>query len=109
MQLSDVEKEVLAELAARVRSRFGERVRLVALFGSRARGDAHQESDIDVCVVIDELSWRERQEISFIAGELLDHRDVLVSPFALSTEHMNLLRARERLIAAEIDREGILL
>jgi uncharacterized protein len=107
VHVTPVESAVLGEFCAKVRSRFGDRVRLIALYGSKARGDAHDASDVDVCVVIDDLTWPERREVNFMAGELLDEREVLLSPLAMSTEHMNLLRARELLIAAEIDTDGI--
>jgi predicted nucleotidyltransferase len=108
VQLTDVEREALAEFSRRIRARFGRRVDTIALFGSRARGEAHDESDIDVCVVIDGLVWNEWREINHIAVEIAEERDVWeLSPFSLSTERMNLLRSRERLIAAEIDKDGI--
>ena len=43
--------------AAAVRQAFGERVYCIGLQGSRARGEATADSDIDVVVILDE--WRE--------------------------------------------------
>ena len=42
--------------AAAVRQAFGARVYCVGLQGSRARGEANEDSDIDVVVILDE--WR---------------------------------------------------
>lgn len=82
-------------------------MRQLALFGSCARGDASEESDVDVVVVIDGLTGPEGREVAYLAGDAMTKYDVLVSPFALSTARMNELRDRERLIAIEIARDGV--
>ena len=41
-----------------VRNAYGDRVKGVYLFGSRARGDATSESDVDVAVVLADGVWR---------------------------------------------------
>jgi predicted nucleotidyltransferase len=46
----------LEALRARLRVTFGERLRDVRLFGSYARGEADEDSDVDVLIVIDELT-----------------------------------------------------
>lgn len=40
---------------------YGDRLRTVVLFGSRARGDAHAESDMDLLVVLDEVCSRRKE------------------------------------------------
>ena len=58
MDLSPDEKHVLDAFCARVRETFGARVHRLALFGSRARGDSNLDSDIDVCVVVNDLDGK---------------------------------------------------
>jgi uncharacterized protein len=101
------EQAALSELRDWVRGRFGERVRQLALFGSRARGEGDEDSDVDVLVVIDQLTSDEARAIGYFAGDLLTRHDVLVSPMCLSTERLDHLRRRERRIAREIGRDGI--
>jgi predicted nucleotidyltransferase len=109
MQLSPEEKAAVATFCEGVRARFGPRLREIVLFGSRARGDAHEDSDIDVCVVVDGLTWQEARDVDAVTADVLERHDVLVSPLVLSSERMDLLRSRERLIAAEIARDGVAL
>lgn len=48
-------------VAADLRELYAGRLRDVLLFGSWARGDAHPDSDIDLLVVLDEVSSRRRE------------------------------------------------
>lgn len=57
-------RPVLLELQARLARSFGDRFRHVRLFGSYARGEATEESDVDVLVLIDGL---EPAEIAVVA------------------------------------------
>ncbi|MBI2892956.1 MAG: nucleotidyltransferase domain-containing protein [Deltaproteobacteria bacterium] len=97
----------LGGLSRWLRDRFGARLKELALFGSYARGESREDSDIDVLVVVDDLSHREGREIAQYCGDILTEHDVLVSTFAVSTERMFELRGRERLIAREIDRDRV--
>lgn len=107
MSLRASEKAALDEFCAWVRERFQIRVRALVLFGSRARGDGSEESDVDVLVAIDDLTSAEAREIRYFAGDILTRHDVLVSPLALTWARFNELRNRERRIAQEIDRDGV--
>jgi predicted nucleotidyltransferase len=99
----------LERFASLVRAHFGARVREIKLFGSYARGEAHEGSDLDVLVVVDALSNAEGREIAYLAGDVLTESGRLISAFTQSTESWRGLHDRERLIAREIDREGVAL
>lgn len=49
--LSPTESAVLTRFADRVRAHYGDRVSRIVLFGSRARREEHEESDLDVAVI----------------------------------------------------------
>ena len=54
------------QLAAWLRERFGRRIADIRLFGSWARGEADEDSDVDVLAVFEEPPTREeREEISW--------------------------------------------
>lgn len=99
----------LSRFASLVRARFGDRVQDVRVFGSHARGEASEESDLDVLVVINGLDSAEGREIAHMAGDVLTEFGRLVSAFTQSAQSWQSLRDRERLIAREIDREGVAL
>jgi uncharacterized protein len=93
-----------------LQARFGDRLREIVLFGSQARGDAHEESDVDVLVVVDGLTERERVEVMDLAYDAdAADRDAWVglSPLPYSTAQAQELRGREKLLFRDIDREGV--
>jgi predicted nucleotidyltransferase len=77
------------------------------MFGSRARGEGNEDSDVDVLVVVDDLTGSEARAVAQDAGDALTEHDVIVSPFVVSTEHIERLRSRERTIAIEIARDMV--
>lgn len=99
----------VTELASRVRARFGARTREVRLFGSHARGDAHEESDVDVLVVVEDLSEAERRDV-FDMAYAIDSSSpewLGLSPLPYAASQAADLRARERRLLLDIDREGV--
>lgn len=109
MNLTAAENAALNAFCEHVRARFGSRLRELALFGSRARGEGHEFSDLDVLAVVGDLTSAEARDVGHFCGDLLTEHGVLVSPFVVGADHMARLRSRERLIAAEIARDGIAL
>jgi hypothetical protein len=99
----------LERFGASLRSRFGRRLQEVTLFGSRARGDAREDSDVDVLVVIDELSERERGEVFDLAWSAGIQGDeyVVLAPIPYSTAQAGELRRREKRLMREIAHHGV--
>ena len=67
-------QEALGEARRRLQAIYGDRLRRVILYGSRARGDATETSDVDLLVVLDgpiDDRYQEIKRAGTLWGELL--------------------------------------
>jgi predicted nucleotidyltransferase len=81
MPIPEKLKPILAELKRGLQEIYGDRLRAVVLFGSQARGEATEDSDVDVAVVLDDFEnahgiIRETSELFWTLS--YDH-DILLS------------------------------
>jgi uncharacterized protein len=81
--LSLHEQAVLAAFAASLRERFGARLCDSRLFGSRARGEGRDDSDLDVFVSIAGLTRKERGEVIDLAADLGVQSGLVLSPLVV--------------------------
>lgn len=103
------EKKVLKSFKRQLTKELGNTLVKIVIFGSRATGQATEDSDIDIAVIIKERELKIKILIWDIANEFLISDDLLISPLVLSSdEYQNLLR-RERAIALTIASEGVTL
>lgn len=69
---------------------YGDRLKAVYLFGSYARGDADEDSDIDVAVVLTGPveRWEERDRCNQLLTDLSLEHDCLLSAVHVSQEEL---------------------
>lgn len=98
----------LDAFVAGVRGRFGARVVALRLFGSYARGDATEDSDVDCLVLLDPMDRDADRAITDLAADLTwQIAGVVISPMTMSVEEFETWKALERRTPLEIEREGI--
>lgn len=81
--VSDERIELFARL---IKERLGDRLVRVVLFGSRARGDAQEDSDYDCLIVTREITREVKDVIDEAAGEALLQTGAVISAFPIA-EH----------------------
>lgn len=102
-----LEQPILQEFKRRVEQRFpGELVRVV-LFGSKARGDASAESDIDVLTVVRSQDWKLGDEIRDIGYELEIAHGVVLSIQVMGQRQYQELKARGSTFLEQVEQEGL--
>lgn len=107
--LSTQEKDAIQRLKEKLQALVGNRLIQLTLFGSRARNQAGEDSDLDLLVVIRDLKREEKGAILDMTCDLQLDSGVALSPLVVSEEHFNKLTSLERRIAREIQAEGIAL
>ena len=76
--LSESERTAVLDFLARIHSAYGEQIQRSMLFGSKARGEATADSDIDVLLIVADETWQLRDEICNISAEVSLKYDVLL-------------------------------
>ena len=98
------------EIIKRLKSIIQERVKLdrLILFGSRARGDAEPDSDMDVLVILDEsVSRQSRKIVSDAAWEAGFDGGIVVVPVVVSRDRWENGPDRVSLLAMAVREEGL--
>ena len=111
--LTENERRALAELVDRLRQRYGDDLLRVVLFGSKARGDFDEESDLDVLVVVTQIPnaayWRHRREIIEETYDLELEHGIVFSLLVQDEPEYARMRQWNLLINRNIEQDGIVL
>ena len=93
----------------RFKSLVSQRVKVheIRVFGSRARGAANEESDLDVLVVVENLDHEIERYISDCAWEAGFPEDIIVMPIVLSLDTLRNSPIRESIFIKNVYREGV--
>ncbi|HEX3984661.1 MAG TPA: nucleotidyltransferase domain-containing protein [Acidisoma sp.] len=80
MSPAAVADPILKRFRAALDELYGDRIERVVLFGSRARGDAHEDSDYDVAVFLKDLTdrWPELDRLADLGTNILHETGELV-------------------------------
>jgi predicted nucleotidyltransferase len=101
-------RELLAEMKQGLGRLYGDRLKGVYLYGSRARGEAQPDSDVDILVVLDEIDhyYGELERTAALVSSLSLRYDVSISRMFLPASEWRqgegpfLLTVREDAVAA---------
>lgn len=105
--LSSAEQKALGSFKKEMSHICGKAVFRLHLFGSRARLEGNEDSDVDVLVLLSKENNRLKIKIWDAAYAIFAKTGIYLSPLVLSDAQFNHLKSRERLIALEIERDGI--
>ncbi len=101
-------RDIARQFAKQARGHFGTRLRGIRLYGSGARGDWREDSDVDVLVLLDRVRATDREWIAERATRLgVLKAGVVLSTVTLPEAEFRKLQDRQRLFAREVERDGI--
>jgi predicted nucleotidyltransferase len=104
MELTAEEQDVLSKVTQTLRERFG--VSEVILYGSAARGQLDEESDIDLLVVLPRTDWAIQKEISDLCFDAGLQCGRVISMLCHTTEEMEHSPLRSSPLVLTARREG---
>jgi len=106
IKMSSRDRQILELFASQVK-RISPEVTVWA-FGSRARGTAWPDSDLDVCIVTNKLDEAKDKAIMEIAWEVGFAHDVIISTVTYSKEEFEQGPCSESLLVKNVLSEGVL-
>ncbi len=105
MHVQNQYQDILEKYVAIVSEKWGESVEDIILFGSVARGDAGEDSDIDLLIVVKEEDYRIRRQMISCAYELQLASGKRISVKVLSKKDFD--RTKNFSFLREVISEGI--
>lgn len=96
LKLSPKEWEAVQKLLARLQTAYGKQIRQAMLFGSKARGNAGSDSDIDILLLVEKETWALKDEISGLAADINLEADLQIDVRVIGLErwqHMARIQA----------------
>ena len=109
MKLREEEEQILDRFKMRLKDVLSDNLVEVRLFGSKARGDARKDSDIDVLVIVSSDDWRRSDAVYSIVTDILLETDVCISPKVISQKEYTRLHNNGNPFIENVTREGIVL
>ena len=107
MPVQKAEKLAVRMFRDKLTARLGGLLDSVLLFGSKARGDDHPDSDIDLLVICNTGDWHIADEVYSIATDILLECGVALSPKVLSKDDYESMQQNEVAFVQNVRREGL--
>lgn len=106
--MKDKLKHILTELRQALENLYGDRLSRLILFGSQARGDAEEGSDIDILLVLKSpfLFREERKRVGDLIYEIAYENDEVISWLIVDQERFE---TEESPLLMNVRREGLVL
>lgn len=105
--LTAQERSAIEQAVNTLTTRFALQIRLVALFGSKARGDFGPESDIDLLVVSESDDWQLRDQLRDPVFDVNVDFGLYISPRIIGWERFRSLDFWRPGLMANLRREAI--
>jgi len=96
-------KDALDEFIRELKEKYKNNIDEIIIFGSYARGEAKEDSDIDI-LIIGDVKLDEVIDISF---PILLKYGVYISPIIMSKDHYEFLKSEKTSLMRNILREGV--
>jgi len=100
-------RQLVVEFVAAAREALGDDLVRARLFGSYARGEAHEGSDVDVLLVVRDLTFPRKRQLLDLAYDVAAPAGIHISPTTLDLATYETWRRQERALVMDAEREGV--
>lgn len=107
LHLTKTELLALKELKNLLKKELGEEILDIKLFGSKARGDYHKESDIDILLILERVSEKKKDRVFDVVTNILHKYDIYFSVHIYSLKEFKQLNSIPTVFMQFIQREAV--
>ena len=105
--LNKIEKKAAEEFKQLLENKLKEGFLAIKLFGSKARGDFHQDSDIDLIVVLQKADEKNKDKVFEAVMEILEKYEIYLSVHIYSEKEYNYLNSIPTVFMQLVQRDSI--
>lgn len=105
--LNKNERKVIESFVNELKEKLGDEILSIRLFGSKARGDFQEESDIDIFILVKEKKGKLRDKISDIAAEYFFEYNVPLAPVVYSLFEYEQNKKLSSFFFEQVEKQGI--
>ena len=105
--LTSQEYKAITALLTQIHKVYPGHIIQTILFGSKARGDSHTGSDIDLLILVKEEDWALRQTINTLAARVSLEYDVLIGPRVIGEERWEQMKQQNFSFYHNVSAEGV--
>jgi len=100
-------QKAVDKFVRKVLEKHRDKIGSIILFGSVARGEAREDSDIDILLITSDDSFKMQKLVSEIVVKILLETGMYISAKVVSSEEYNLLREISSSFYRNVSKEGI--
>jgi len=108
--LKSNEKKAIKELVKVLKKKYGNKIKEIRLFGSKARGEVNDESDLDVFILFDkDVDWKFKDNVARLIYGIILTYDSLFDLTIFSENELKDKRIKSLPFYKNIMKEGMLI
>lgn len=105
--LTEEEQVAVREFASHLRDRFPKQIQAVKLYGSKARGESHGESDVDLLLLVTERTGDLDEATIDIVCDILNTHGVFLETVTMTKADYEQARQQQYPFALNIEHDAI--
>lgn len=107
VKLSRCETQAVKKFLSHLNKAYGKQIQKVMLFGSKARGEASSDSDIDILLLVADETWTLKDGIVDIAADINLEYDLLIDVRVIGTKRWQYMGDIQAGLYQTISRDAI--
>lgn len=106
-KLSKSERQAINDFISKLRDRFPREIDSIKLYGSKARGTSHKDSDIDVLVIVSRKSTAIDETVIDLVCDVLNEYGIFIEVITMTSKDYGTAVRYQYPFAINVERDSI--